>query len=1103
MSYRRKVILIMIMLQLSVLSAISYITYIKVQDEIIAKWVVQQTQIDNVLVSLVAGHFLDEDLDFLQNAAEEMLKIDNVVYVGFYSAGGNRLVSSQSADIELNNIAEAAFRVDTGNYDDRYYKITKEIHYENQWVGDLVSVVSIPQIRSRTAVFIEIFLPFALLGVFGVILVNYFFIRFVYRNIEMFGEYAGKISQGQFGLQIPEQNDSEMNKTISFFNDMSVRVGELYLTIEEDKQRLEKVFNTVVDGIATINHEGIIQSINNGVTEIFGYEESELVGHNISMLMPSPYRDEHDGYLRKYLAGGAAHIIGKRRELSGLKKNGDEFPLELAVTQAEMSGETIFVGVMRSLEDIKLISDELSKVKELNDKVLETAFDAIVIVSSTGEIVYNNPAASSLFGFEGDAIKGQKFADLVVFDEQVLNELPIASSQANPERSIEMVALTRYQGHVPVEVTMVSIKIGDEFFINTFIKDIRARRDIHKQILDSKKAAESASRAKSEFLAVMSHEIRTPMNVILGALSILEETNLTNYQKRYFDIARESGKTLLWLINDILDFSKIEAGKLEIDHSEFELVPVVEETIGMLVSRAEEKNIELVYSFDCDLPQMIIGDSGKIRQVLINLIGNAIKFTESGGVYVKCVRHGEDNIAFYVIDTGLGIPRDKLPDMFERFNQVDGTNTRRYGGTGLGLAISRSLSNLMGGDLTVWSEMEIGSQFCFIVPHNQQIQNVPRLSAFFADITLEKDLSVLLYSDCPVLSASLVHQLSQLHVDCQIKPAVKSHAVIEISHAGSKRRYHLQNMNNSKLKSINNDEMRLERPLSLNVIRSLVLNRVGDKSVGFLEKRDINRDKFRGLRLLLAEDSEANQLIAKTMLENAGYVVDVVSNGQEAVDAVKNFTYALVLMDVSMPVMDGITATRLIKDLPGELSRTIVIAMTANVFKDDIDRCYESGMQGFVAKPIDKKRLLEGIQKALVNVFDDNEVADPGPLQSQSGTCLNTDTLDELINDIGMDVVPQMLDIYMQETHERNEHIKDALISHDYDVIRSEAHAIKSSSGSVGLVALQQHAYAVESACRQEEFEKAHDLAGQLPAIVRGCLNELESFVSKMADKPD
>ncbi len=399
--------------------------------------------------------------------------------------------------------------------------------------------------------------------------------------------------------------------------------------------------------------------------------------------------------------------------------------------------------------------------------------------------------------------------------------------------------------------------------------------------------------------------------------------------------------------------------------------------------------------------------------------------------------------------------------------------------------------------------MEIGSQFCFIVPHNQQIQNVPRLSAFFADITLEKDLSVLLYSDCPVLSASLVHQLSQLHVDCQIKPAVKSHAVIEISHAGSKRRYHLQNMNNSKLKSINNDEMRLERPLSLNVIRSLVLNRVGDKSVGFLEKRDINRDKFRGLRLLLAEDSEANQLIAKTMLENAGYVVDVVSNGQEAVDAVKNFSYALVLMDVSMPVMDGITATRLIKDLPGELSRTIVIAMTANVFKDDIDRCYESGMQGFVAKPIDKKRLLEGIQKALVNVFDDNEVADPGPLQSQSGTCLNTDTLDELINDIGMDVVPQMLDIYMQETHERNEHIKDALISHDYDVIRSEAHAIKSSSGSVGLVALQQHAYAVESACRREEFEKAHDLAGQLPAIVRGCLNELESFVSKMADKPD
>jgi two-component system sensor histidine kinase/response regulator len=1094
MGYRSKLLLSMLLLNVVLFLVVILFGIHYMQNQAQEDFVEQEMAIADVL-SLAIAHPLHE-----QHEAEIYSVLDKII-------GKHALVAALVTDINGHSYANGLDNLEFSAYPEvseftgnpagnEFFIIRKTVTFHDEPTGELALVVTNSPVQTSVKSVLIQFSPVLLMTLIGVILVNTIFKRVLNRQLLRLEEGAKRISEGELGYKIPVESNDELSQAIQAFNRMSDTTVQLYHKLETSRIRLDATINTVLDGIVTIGEDGLIRSVNKAVTTIFGYSEDELLGQNVAKLMPAPHSQRHDGYLAAYLNGRSTGVIGQRRELQGLKKDGTEFPLELSVTEIAVTGEKLFVGSIRSLEDIYEVNAQLLQAKSLHSRLFESALDAIVTISNDGRILSMNYAAEVLFGVTKEQANGYNYSDLVVFDENHMQSVTSLTGTKSLNNSIEMSAVTADGRQIPVEVSMVSLQQDDHYVINAFIHDISARKEAEQQLLAAKKAAEAASLAKSDFLAVMSHEIRTPINVVLGALSILGDSQLNDYQKRFFNVARESGNSLLWLVNDILDFSKIEAGKLEIDHAETSPALVVDEVINMLFSRAEQKSIELVSAFAADFPGKMVSDPVRLRQILINLIGNAIKFTEHGGVFVKCVCEGDSGLLFHIIDTGIGIPDSRYDDLFEQFNQLDASTTRRFGGTGLGLSISKKLADLMGGSLTVWSEPGVGSQFTLRLPLVEPGKTVIDLSHVSARLKLQ------LYDDNPVSVAAFKYQMEQLGVELEIFESIDQHVVIDVQEGDRQRRFHL--LRHDETAPENSSDIYLHKPLELKVLCTLVSSKLMDANEAFVEKRVIDRERFRGQPLLLVEDSPANQLIARTMLENAGYIVDVANDGQQAVDMVMQKQYALVLMDISMPVMDGMTATQIIRSLPGPVSKTVIVAMTANVFKDDIQRCYDIGMQDFIAKPIDKKRMFDVIQKNLSDnsveiaqvALDSKETVDN--ISSEVIDCLNYKVIDELINDIGMEVVPDMLRIYIEETRQREELIQAAVISMDYETLRSESHALKSSSGSVGLVTLQKQAMVIEAACRQENFDEAVAAATSLPKLVQSCLAELERYMARL-----
>lgn len=607
-------------------------------------------------------------------------------------------------------------------------------------------------------------------------------------------------------------------------------------------------------------------------------------------------------------------------------------------------------------------TQQLYSSEHRKSAILKSALDAIVTVDINGIILEFNPAASKLFGYDPNEIIGLPMA------EYLMPKWARADHYRGMEhyrktghgeilgKHIELTALNKQGEEIEIEAAITPIEVANEVYFTAFLRDISQRKLSEKLIVEAKEEAESASKAKGEFLAVMSHEIRTPINAILGSISILKELKHSEQQARYLIMASEAGNSLQALINDILDFSKIEAGKMELESVEFDPVQLIEETVEMLSPRIFEKGIEVACCFDMNLPSTIKSDQAKIRQILLNLLSNALKFTNEGGILLKIQVEGE-NLKYSIIDSGIGIPAEKLDKMFNQFTQADSSTQRKYGGTGLGLAISSRIVSLLGGEMGVESEEGVGSQFWFTIQPDFLSKQRPSGQKYKAD-------SARIYESNLTTQNALALQLQNMGISVEkISQESGELSRIVFSDAGDEWQYIL-----SYDKTIESDDITLHKPVRIHDLQQAANGYLAVKGQSRLEHED--EQLFHAVdkrRLLLAEDSQANQLVATTFLKSAGYDVDAVSNGKEALDAARNFNYDLVLMDVSMPEMDGIEATKLIRQLPGQNGKVFIVALTANVFKDDIERCYDAGMDGFVPKPIDKKLLLKSISKFLVN----------------------------------------------------------------------------------------------------------------------------------------
>ncbi|MEJ2656394.1 MAG: response regulator, partial [Desulfobacterales bacterium] len=635
--------------------------------------------------------------------------------------------------------------------------------------------------------------------------------------------------------------------------------------------------------------------------------------------------------------------------------------------------------------------------------------------------------------------------------------------------------------------------------------------------------AEAASRIKSDFLANMSHEIRTPMNGIIGMLELLKNTGLTSEQQEFATSMSRSADGLLSIINDILDFSKIEAGKLDLEMIDFDLRTTLEDMSDILALKAQEKGLEYICMIHHDVPSLLRGDPGRLRQIIVNLAGNAIKFTENGEVVIRALLEHEDAdqafIRFSVSDTGAGIPQTGLERLFDKFSQVDSSTTRKYGGTGLGLTISKQLVEMMGGDIGVESREGKGSRFWFtavlkkqpleeksmvagedirgkhvlIVDDNETNRLVLkeqltswecRYQEVSGGLEALKALRCAVADKDPFEIAVIDMQMPEMDGETlgqKIKqdPDLKHTTLVMMTSLGKRgdaRRFKDIGFSAYLTKPIKQSQFYN----CLAMISGLKKEISQDRSSTIVTRHSIAEYEKHKVRLLLAEDNEINQRVALGILKNFGYRTDVVSNGKDAVKAMEKIRYDMVLMDCQMPEMDGYAATREIRSPQTRVldPNTPIIAMTAHAMKGDREKCLAAGMDDYISKPVHPEKLLEVIEKWLDGPKRPQPDELPVNVQPTNHILDMTGFLNRLLGD--KKLAGEILDGFMADVPLQVHQLKKAIEKGDAFSIREQAHSLKGASADVGAMALEEIALQIEHAGKAEDLKRAGALISEL-----------------------
>ncbi|WP_286268844.1 response regulator [Thalassotalea hakodatensis] len=991
--------------------------------------------------------------------------------------------------------------------------------------------------------------------------------------------YAKSFRQQQVDGHLPISEQDELGVLARSFHNLVVTAEEQdqrqYSLMVESKNtslRLQAILNSIIDAVITIDDKGLILSFNYAAEKMFGYTENEVIYENISMLMPEEYAHSHDEHLSRYARANIAHIIGIGRELPALRKDGEIFPMHLSVNEVKTEHGAIYTGLIRDITEVKIIDAERKRMlSETKNAVWRLNFAL---------------SAPKIGVWELDLISGQLHWDDRMYQLFDIDPTKYQSARvawykrvhtddiATVDRMLENLSNEGQELHYRHRIVLDN---GEEKYIEGHAQVFFDAKGVRSHIVGTNQdnteqvklqqlkqtaleTAESSLRLKSEFLATMSHEIRTPMNGVLGMLGLLENSELSTKQKHYVTLALSSAQSLLTLINDILDFSKIEAGKLELELVDFDLRNQLGEFAESMAFKAEEKGIELILDLMHVEHSVVIGDPSRLRQILTNLVGNAIKFTNKGEVVIRAsIKDDVKGLMLHcdIKDTGIGIPSEKVSSLFDSFTQVDASTTRKYGGTGLGLAIVKQLCELMGGSVSVKTVEGRGSTFSFSISLAKSNKSTIVLP--------DKDISdkkILIVDDNTTNLVVLKGQLEQW--GATVIEATSGKQALSIVAKTAKGYFsaaildgQMPEMDGAMLgKKLKQDPIGEDIPLIMMTSMSELGDAAYFSQLGFAayfpkpattadlfnvlaivtndkanvkETEIITQTKLLGMhktslevsqprqaRIMVVEDNRINQVVLKGMLSNINLTADIAGNGEEALDLLRHCPddapYEVIIMDCQMPVLDGYKTTAAIRhgEAGDHYREIVIIAMTANAMKGDMEKCIAAGMNDYAAKPVDAELLQEklchwlGVEdqkiRLTVNTLENNAVNQLADKSQKEVEDANES--DEVWAKSqfyarvrhNTSLAEQLISLFLAEAPNLISEIYHAAKAKDFDKLKGLAHKLKGSSFNLSANKLGKLATVIESEAEQKDIQKINTLVDTLA-------NEYKVLCEQLNDK--
>ena len=947
---------------------------------------------------------------------------------------------------------------------------------------------------------------------------------------------------------------------------------------QEQARKLSRATENSPASVVITAKDGTIEYVNPTFCEVTGYSAEEAIGNNPRVLKSGDLPESFYKDLWSTILAGNVW----RGEFINRKKNGEEFWESASISPIKNDdGEiTHFVAVKEDITERKKAEQEIKNSQERLAQIIDFLPDPTWVVDNDGKVVRWNQAIEKMVGIKAEKIVGKgNYEHALPFYGERRPVLIDLVRNWQPEYEAKYISVKKEGENLISESYHEHLGDGGIYLSATAgllydtagkiagaiesLRDITERKQLEEELIEAKRAADDANKAKGDFLANMSHEIRTPMNAVIGMSHLALKTDLSPKQRDYLKKIQSSANALLGIINDILDFSKIEAGKMDIEIVDFNLEDVMDNLANLVTVKAQEKeDLEVLFNVNWEVPRFLVGDPLRLGQVLINLANNAVKFTDSGEIVVstKLFKRNEDQVSlqFSVRDTGIGLTEEQAGKLFQSFTQADTSTTRKYGGTGLGLAISKKLVNMMGGEIWVESEYGQGTTFNFTADFGLGKERTEKRFAPSTDLRGMKALVV----DDNATSREILKDMLESFTFTVTVAASGPEGITELESADKNKPFELVVMD-WKMPGMDGIEAarQIKRHPGLTKIPAIILvTAYGREEVmhqaeqvgldGILLKpvspsllfdasmqafgqttpehsRASRRDQkaaevlkhIRGAHMLLVEDNEINQQVAKEILEGAGLNVSLANNGQEAIAAIEKNEYDAVLMDVQMPVMDGYTATgklrqdQRFKNLP-------IIAMTAHAMAGDAEKSIAAGMSDHVTKPIDPDQLFATLQKWIQpdkTRGDVNQHAKPAATESPTEKASEAEGLPESLP--GFDLQDGLnrlqgnkklyrkllLDLGAKYAGTADD-IRQALEAEDFEQAHSLVHNLKGLAGNLAATDLQTAAVELEKRVKsglQKGFTKAklNQTFGELEKALQAALNSVRVLGSLPADK--